>query len=313
MCHRTTALIMVITIFVITIFSVQARGEGGGAETEQVFGFAESLYEEGDYFRAIGEYKRYIYLSPTDKHGPAENRIEKAAFRIVEGYYQAKRWSEAIAASNQFLKKYPSSLRYYEMLYFKGRLENISGNSDDAIRTFDLIVISNEPTYSDRAQYQKALVMLERSDWRGAGKALRLIPQASQLLPSASALAMEIEKKEELSRKSPTTAGILAAVLPGAGHLYVERPRDALVAFLLNGAFIWGAAELFHHDNYVAGGILAFFELGWYSGNIYSAVSSAHKYNRDKENEFIKKLKNRFSLAYYHEGGDQGIVISHRF
>ena len=313
MCHRTTSLIMVITIFVITIFSVQARGEGGGAETEQVFGFAESLYEEGDYFRAIGEYKRYIYLSPTDKQGPDEIRIEKAAFRIVEGYYQAKRWSEAIAASNQFLTKYPQSLRYYEMLYFKGRLENISGNSDDAIRTFDLIVMSNEPTYSDRAQYQKAFVMLERSDWGGAGKALRLIPPASQLLPSASALAMEIENKEELSRKSPTTAGILAAVLPGAGHLYVERPRDGLVAFLLNGAFIWGAAELFHHDNYVAGGILAFFELGWYSGNIYSAVSSAHKYNRDKENEFIKKLKNRFSLAYYHAGGDQGIVISHRF
>ncbi|MEI6357230.1 MAG: hypothetical protein WCP53_09010, partial [Verrucomicrobiota bacterium] len=98
-----------------------------------------------------------------------------------------------------------------------------------------------------------------------------------------------------------------------AGHLYAERPRDALVAFLLNGAFIWGAAELFHHDNYVAGGIFAFFELGWYSGNIYSAVSSVHKYNRNKESDFIQKLKDNFSLALYRDGGVPSIIISHRF
>jgi len=311
MGNRTTAIIIMI-IFVMHLSFVQAWGDSGG-EAEHVFGFAETLYEEGDYFRAIGEYKRYIYLFTTGSLPNADNRTEKATFRIAEGYYQAKRWPEAIVACNQFLSKYPASPLYFEMLYLKGRVEKLSGRYDDALRTLDLIVIANPPNYRDKALYQKALIMLERTDWRGAGDNLRQVSQGSPLYPTTSAFAAEIEKKEYVPHKSPVTAGLLAAVLPGAGHLYAERPRDALVAFLLNGAFIWGAAELFQHDNYVAGGIFAFFEVGWYTGNIYSAVSSVYKYNRNKENDFIQKLKENFSLALYRQEGGPSIVISYGF
>jgi hypothetical protein len=94
-------------------------------------------------------------------------------------------------------------------------------------------------------------------------------------------------------------AGVLA-VLPGAGHLYTERYRDAAIAMALNGAFIWGMVEAFERKNYVVGGILTFFELGWYSGNIYSAVSSAYKYNRNKNKEYIEHLEREgnFSLGF---------------
>jgi hypothetical protein len=46
---------------------------------------------------------------------------------------------------------------------------------------------------------------------------------------------------DDIQQKSPAVAGTLAAILPGAGHLYTERPRVALVAFLLNVAFIVSA------------------------------------------------------------------------
>jgi TolA-binding protein len=310
--YKRTTIVIIITIIVMHLSFVQAWGEDA-VETEHLFGFAESLYEEGDYFRSIGEYKRYLYLSPPGDQVPPDSRVEKATFRIAECYFHAKRWPEAISACNQFLSKYPASPRYFEMLYLKGRIEKLSGRYDDALATFELIVVANAPNYRDKAVYQKALVMLEQTNWRNAQDALRQVPQASPLFPAASVFAKEIDKKDYLPHKSPATAGLLAAVLPGAGHLYAERPRDALVAFLLNGAFIWGAAELFHHDNYVAGGIFAFFELGWYTGNIYSAVSSVHKYNRDKENDLIQKLKDNFSLALNREGGVPSIIVSHRF
>jgi len=309
MFNRNYAFIFIAIFVLYCTFIHRAWGESE-TEAEHVFGFAESLYEEGDYFRAIGEYKRYIYLTSS---GSTSNQTEKATFRISECYFHAKRWTEAIDACNQFLSKYPASPLYFEMLYLKGRIEKLSGRYDDALHTFDLIVIANVPNYQDKALYQKALVMLERTNWQAVGDALRQINQGSPLFPIASAFAIEMEKNEYLPHKSPTTAGLLAAVFPGAGHLYAERHRDALVAFLLNGAFILGATELFHHDNYAAGGILAFFELGWYSGNIYSAVSSVHKYNRDKETNFIRKLKDNFSLAFSREAGGPSIIISHRF
>lgn len=316
MFKRTSAFI-IIAIIVMHLPFVPAWGQGG-VEAEHVFGFAESLYEEGDYFRAIGEYKRYLYLfAPTaDPHStlvPSENRAEKAAFRIAECYFHAKRWSEAIIACNHFLSRYPGGSRYFEMLYLKGRVEKLSGSYEDALQTFAAIVVADAPDYGDKARYQKALVRLEQNNWRGAQEALRLVPRGSKLFPAASAFALEIDQKENLPRKSSVTAGLCAAILPGAGHLYAERPRDALVAFLLNGAFTWGAVELFQDRNYVAGGILAFFELGWYTGNIYSAVSSVHKYNRDQENNLIQKLKNKFSLALIREKGGSAITLSQRF
>ncbi len=102
---------------------------------------------------------------------------------------------------------------------------------------------------------------------------------------------------KDLPKKSPAVAGSLAAILPGAGHLYTERPRDALVAFLLNGAFIVAAVELFRHDNYWAGGIVTFFEVGWYAGNIYSAVSSAHKYNKKVQDDYLEQLRNQEGVS----------------
>jgi hypothetical protein len=54
----------------------------------------------------------------------------------------------------------------------------------------------------------------------------------------------------------------LAALLPGSGHLYAGHPKDALTSFLLNGAFIAGAAAAIRNGYPITGGILSFFELG---------------------------------------------------
>ena len=36
--------------------------------------------------------------------------------------------------------------------------------------------------------------------------------------------------------------------MPGAGQFYTGRPRDGLIALLINGALIWAAAEAFGDD-----------------------------------------------------------------
>src|SRR3989304_5111822 len=291
---RLFRMVITCTLFVLHLCCIQAWGREG-TESANVFGFAESLYEEADYFRAIGEYKRYQFLHP------AGDLSEKAAFRIAESYFKAKRWPEAIAACNLFISKYRDSLRYYEMLYLKGRVEKLDNKSDEALRTFDLIINAHDPIYSDKAIYQKALVMLERVDWRGTRNFLSQIPKESPLNLTAAAFLSELDNVDKLTHKSPRTAGILAAVLPGAGHLYTERPRDALVAFLLNGSFIWGAVELFRHDNYAAGGILTFFELGWYGGKIYNGARGAHKYKQKKKTEILRKQKKKVNLSFYRD------------
>jgi hypothetical protein len=67
----------------------------------------------------------------------------------------------------------------------------------------------------------------------------------------------------------------------------------------VNGLFIWAAVQAFQSDQDVLGGILTFIELGFYSGNIYSAVNAAHKYNRKVRNDFRGNLKDRLDLNLF--------------
>jgi tetratricopeptide (TPR) repeat protein len=170
-----------------------------------------------------------------------------------------------------------------------------------ALSTFEKLIKSKSTDFTDKALYQSAIVLVEIEEWQQARQTFSSVPKDSPLAKSASVIASELLHIDDLPKKSPAMAGTLAAILPGAGHLYTERPRDALEAFLLNGAFILGAIELFRHENYVAGGIVTFFEIGWYTGNIYSAVSSAHKYNKRAREDFIEHLKEISSVSLQHD------------
>ncbi|MBP8984461.1 MAG: outer membrane protein assembly factor BamD [Syntrophobacterales bacterium] len=254
-------------------------------DADKLYGFAEKLFGDGEYFRAISEYKRFIFYYPGD------TRLEKASLRIAESYYRAKRWADAVDSVKEFLAKFPESPLTQEALFIKGMSEYNLKRFDESLSTFGNLMSKGSGEYRDRAIYQTAIIYVDREEWDRAKGAFRNIPEGSLLFPFASRFAAGLEKIDILPYKSPAVAGTLAAVLPGSGHLYAERPRDALVAFILNAAFIAAAVELFDHGEYAAGGIVTFFEAGWYSGNIYSAVSSAYKFNKRVKEEFIRNLK----------------------
>jgi hypothetical protein len=168
---------------------------------------------------------------------------------------------------------------------------------------------------ADEARWQTAATYLKEEKWKEASASLREINKNNKLFLKSEYFAQGLDRIHEIPRKSPTTAGVLAAILPGSGHLYCERYRDAAIAFLLNGVFIWAMVESFQRENYVVGGILTFFELGWYSGNIYSAISSAHKFNKRKQEEYLNQLEKgeRFSLGLSIQGKNPVFLFNYVF
>ncbi|MEE9610697.1 MAG: hypothetical protein V3W19_05565, partial [Desulfatiglandales bacterium] len=92
-------------------------------------------------------------------------------------------------------------------------------------------------------------------------------------------------------------------------HVYSNRYKDGLAAFLLNGLFILAAVEAFDEDLNVLGGMLIFLELGWYTGNIYSAVNTAHKYNRKARNDFRRSLPDRLNLNLFTTRDGLGVAL----
>ena len=291
-----------VQLFFLLIFffspsaALSAEEEKISVDAKLQMDLADHFFQEGDYYRAITEYKRFLFFFPHNA------RTEEAQWKIAKSYFNGEKWEEAISASDNLMKKFPSTEYKAEALLLTGLCFKEKKEYSQARFFFGKAKeeAAGAPT-ADEAQWQIAATYLKEEKWQEASYEYRKINKSSKLYLKSEYFAQGLDRIHEIPQKSPATAGVLAAIVPGSGHLYCERYRDASIAFLLNGAFIWGMVEAFERKNYVVGGILTFFELGWYSGNIYSAVASAHKYNRRKKQEY---------LDYLEKGGPLSVGVS---
>ncbi|MBI4495693.1 MAG: tetratricopeptide repeat protein [Deltaproteobacteria bacterium] len=307
---RGTSLIGASLFFLLSLFffflGAPAAEEPGLLLTEtRQMGLGDSFFRDGDFYRAITEYRRFLYLFPESP------RADEALFKIGRSYFQGRRWDEAIAAFGELEKKFPLTRFATQALLLAGRSFMEKKDYPAARRLFLSVKgIAPDSPEADEGQMDMALAYLREERYKEAAEAFRQVSRSSRLHPSADYLAAGLDRISDLPGKSPAGAGLLAALLPGTGHLYVGRYRDAAVAFALNAAFIAGAIEAFRRESYVVAGILTFFELGWYSGNIYSAVSSAHKYNRQMKQDYLDRLEREgLSLGVSSPRGGLGIAL----
>jgi len=259
-------------------------------DPERQFQFAEHYFQIGEYYRAIGEYKRFIYFFPSS------DKVELARYKIGLCFLNGEQYVEAIRAFDALIEDYKNT-GYALKSYLKISRAYVLLKRYNAALTGikNLITIAPNQEIKDEAYYRGGWVYLEMGLWEKAQKYFEEISVQNRKKYNLKEVLIGLDRKLPLKRKNPTTAGLLA-IIPGAGHLYCERKKDALISFLLNGAMIYAAYEAFDHDLDVIGGIITFFELGFYSGNIYSAVNSAHKYNRDEKSKFLDYLKNNTKI-----------------
>lgn len=252
----------VLFLAALLALATAARGEGpppAPDTPEGILSFADALLAQGESFRAVTEYQRLLH------HYPGSPGEPRALEGLGKAYAQANRWDEAAAAFGRLAEASPSP----EARRLLGAALYEGSRYPEAAR----VLLGPGPDRAPDAVL--GTLALLRGDVAGP-------------LPPGAAPALAAEY-EALARKSPGVAGALAAALPGAGHLYVERPRDAGAAFLLNASFLWGTWEAARRGQWALAGILGFFEIGWYSGNVVSAMNGAHQWNRREERRFFDR------------------------
>jgi len=277
-------------------------------KADDQFQFAERYFAQGEYYRAVGEYERFIHFFPKDP------RVALAMYKVALSYQKGERFAQAVQAFHALIEKYgdtdlatKSHLKMSESYVKLKQFGNALTVLDSLLRQ------SSDLHVKDEAYYKQGWIYLEMDEWEKAQASFAAITPKNQDTYRLKQLSDDINKSQPLKSKSPTIAGWLA-VIPGAGHFYCERYRDALIAFLLNGAMIYGAYEAFDHDNEGLGGLICLFEAGLYSGNIYSAVNSAHKYNRKQNSDFLQYLKEHSVLEGSAGKVDEGqaLVLSYK-
>lgn len=273
------------------------------------FRFAEYYFQNGEYYRAIGEYKRFIHFFPSS------DKIELAKYKIGLSFLNGEKYAEAIKAFDELIEA-SKNTEYALKSYLKRSEAYVQLKRHDAALTGikNVLTITRDQKIRDEAYYRGGWVYLQMGLWEKARKYFNEISSQSKEKLNIKEIVTELDRKPPLKEKNPTTAGLLA-IIPGAGHLYCERKKDALISFLLNGAMIFAAFEAFDHDLDVIGGIITFFELGFYSGNIYSAVNCAHKYNRDKKSKFLDHLKKntKVNISLSKNPDGESLVLACKF
>ncbi len=301
--------LLVIILSIALAVCIAAPARSAGLSPEQIMSFADHLFAQEDYYRAITEYERLIFFHPGHRLAAA------AQFQIALSYYQGKRYDEAGRRFRELSRELTGteygrrSLLMLAETYTRWR-----DHSAAIVALTSYLEIYPESHEADEARLRLGLAYLRQGKWQRADQEFLKVPAGSALRADAEDLSEAAKVYPDLPRKSPAMAGALSAVLPGAGQLYVGRPRDATVSFLLNGLFIWATVEAFRNDNDVTGGILLFFESGWYFGNIYNASSSAHKYNQRAEDRFFDSTQERMGLSYFRDYEEQSfLALTFRF
>ena len=213
------------------------------------FDLARGFMDKGDYGRAISEYERFIYFFPK------ERRVSLARELIGLCYLDDGKFDDARNVFATTFRADPDSPMAKKALFLTGESYYKEGIYNKA-ENFYNEVLTRYPSDSLRnnALYRLGWTRMQENRWREASEDFKRVGAESSLFDRARILSAESLKGEVLPYKDPTTAGVMAAVLPGLGHVYVSRYKDALISFLLNGLFIWATVEAFNHDQNVLGG-----------------------------------------------------------
>lgn len=263
----------------------------GAQDPEAIRAFGDHLLRQGDYYRAITEYERFVFLAP-ERPDAADVRLS-----IGEAYYFGEKWDAAARVFRALeTPETDSAVRRIAELY----LAAVAMRQQDFQAAIDRLdrFLADHPDDVWRNDVVCQLILLDLRSGRADAAEQRLAQaQAAGRAPPAPGSA-DLEEWRRLPRKSPLLAGSLSALLPGAGQAYVGHWSDALLAFGLNAAFFWGTYEAFDRNEDVLGCFLLALDTTWYFGNVYNAANGARRMNQNGQKRFFENLNVRYGLVF---------------
>jgi tetratricopeptide (TPR) repeat protein len=287
--HPIAVLATVILSAFIVYATTYADERSNGADNQ--YNYAHYLFTQGQYLSAAAEFQRFAYFFPDDP------RHDEARLKIGESLLKGGQIEAAIAQLNALTETPRIDTVVVESFFVLAECYlRLNREGQALIPLHNLIVLKQDVQIHDRAYYQIGWINIGQLNWKEARDAFAHISSSGKRRYRMEEISGAIDESNAISRKIPGLAGVLS-ILPGAGQLYCGRYEDALIAFVVDIGLFWASYESYDHQLNVLGTLLAIVGTGFYTSNIYSAVSSAHKINRDRQYRHVEEMKNRFMLT----------------
>lgn len=235
--------------------------------------FGDYLLRQKDYLRAVNEYRSILKNVKNDT----------VKFKLAFCLEKMKRYQEA--ADNYKGLIFNSNLEELSKIYFL-RNKFLSVPLKD-YRSFTKNRMYESAKYRDKSnKLQKLSLLLD----------FNRLPEKDKFLSDFDKQDRETisgfyNRRVNPEHKDPLTAGILSALVPGAGKFYTEEYTDGLTSFLLTGVLTYLAIDNLNDGHDTRGWIFTGLATYFYAGNIYGSVASAQIFNARVEFNLVEEIK----------------------
>lgn len=256
-----------------------------GDKAPPLFAFAQSLFEAGEYYRAVGEFQRFLFFQPQHP------LVSEAQLTIGLAFFCGERWLQAFEVFRRVARAAPDPALRPEASLWMAETRAHGGDQPEALRLYgELIQQYPGSATAGRAAYLVGWSHLRQRQWAEARQAFAQVDADSPYRASAERLAAALDLPPDLPQRSPALARILSTVLPGAGQVYAGQRLDGLIGLGLHGAMIAGTTAAVLAGLEGAAGVGAFFTWGFYRAQTSYAANSARDFNAQAEERFIGQL-----------------------
>jgi tetratricopeptide (TPR) repeat protein len=281
-------------VFNLLALAFPAVPQALSIDSEQQFQFCEALFNNRQYQRAAEEYQRFAFFFPQD------SRQRQARLKSGQAFLMAKDPLAALDVFRKLTSRDPLDSVAIESYFMMVECHlQMNAYTHAVVEMNNLIALSDDIGVRDRAYHRLGWLHIDQTDWISALRAFANISASQRSRYHVDELERELSRANHLPMRNPALAGTLS-IIPGAGQLYCHRYEDALIAFAVNLGLFWAAHDAFDQEQYALGSLLSFVGLGFYAGNIYAAVSDAHKYNRFQKEKFGDSLKRHLVIGRMH-------------
>ncbi len=258
--------------------TVSEKNTQWGREYRIGVGFAKKL----DLYRAITAFRRAEILVPREEKG----RKLEMQYSILLCYYLGKRYQEVDQTfSTSDLSRVDASFpAFHDLLVILYDTYMHLEEYDRAYQYLCLIQNHDPKTYQDLILSSA----MQQADFQSMEQLSQIPPEKSYL----DSLLCNYHAK----KKSPTTAALLNATIPGTGYFYLGQVQTGVTALFVNGLFIASSVYFFQNGPVAAGIIFASFEAGWYIGGIQGAAAGARFYNKRIYEQMATPIMNQEKL-----------------
>jgi len=269
-----------VLVLLLTLLNVETFAFSATLETNDCsdgYSFAEHLMLKGDYYRAITEFKRYIYHCPNGELIEHANENVGRSLLLAEQYSLVSDWYYDLTQEEQLRDRVAliNSVALFRTEQYSralGLLESTDLHELD----------SGEKAYSN---YIKGLSSVHLEQWKNAKGFFMLVPSESPFNIRAEKYIDILMNTTSYPQKNSKVAGLLA-IVPGLGYVYSGHYQTGIASLVVNSLLFWAAYDSFCDEKEAQGIIISIFSVGFYFGNVYGSIQSADRYNKYQYRQF---------------------------